>query len=162
MSSVIIIIIVVVFIIIPARKRSASAAADAKFKAEQNRQALNKSMSKAVGSTNQHSAGYKAVANPKPQPVKINTVAKPHPQPVEKYNKVTSSSSSKAQSSVLLEDRNNDWLANQLREEHKAFKRTKDMFNLKIEHASHCDARYVKQLHATNCDAKTVGTAQGH
>lgn len=62
----------------------------------------------------------------------------------------------------LMEDRNNDWLANQLREEHKAFKRTKDMFNLKIEHSSHCDARYVKQLHANNCDAKTIGTAQGH
>ena len=39
-------------------------------------------------------------------------------------------------SSTLRDDRNNDWLARQLREEHRAFKMTSEMFDLKIEHAS--------------------------
>lgn len=63
---------------------------------------------------------------------------------------------------MLLEDRENDWLAQQLRDEHKAFKLTKDMFNLKIEHASHCDAKYVKQFHQAQCDANGVDIAKGH
>lgn len=49
--------------------------------------------------------------------------------------------------STFLEDRNNDWLANQLREEHRAFKKTSEMFDLKIEHVSHCDAKILKQTH---------------
>ena len=47
----------------------------------------------------------------------------------------------------LMEDRQNDWLANQLREEHRAFKRTSDMFNLKIEHVAHCDAKLLHQYY---------------
>ena len=62
---------------------------------------------------------------------------------------------------MLLEDRNNDWLARQLRDEHKAFKDTKDMFDLKIEHSSHCDAEYIKQFHQKTCSANKVDTASG-
>lgn len=62
---------------------------------------------------------------------------------------------------MLLEDRNNDWLARQLRDEHKAFKDTKDMFDLKIEHSSHCDARYIQQFHHNNCSAGGIDTASG-
>ena len=62
-------------------------------------------------------------------------------------------------SSVLSDDRNNDWLARQLADEHKAFRATSEMFDLKIEHASHCDARLLAQFHARNCDAEHVDTA---
>ncbi len=64
-------------------------------------------------------------------------------------------------STTLRDDRNNDWLARQLREEHKAFKETSEMFDLKIEHASHCDARYIEQFHRRNCDARGVDLANG-
>ncbi len=63
--------------------------------------------------------------------------------------------------SVLRDDTNNDWLAKQLREEHRAFKMTSEMFDLKIEHASHCDARLMAQFHRSNCDASGVDLANG-
>ncbi|MBR5741764.1 MAG: hypothetical protein IKX91_04335 [Firmicutes bacterium] len=49
---------------------------------------------------------------------------------------------------VLMEDRQNDWLAKQLREEARAAKRTSDMFELKMEHIEDCDARDLKETHA--------------
>ena len=64
-------------------------------------------------------------------------------------------------SSTLRDDRNNDWLARQLREEHRAFKMTSEMFDLKIEHASHCDARLLEQFHRRNCTAEGVDLANG-
>ena len=63
--------------------------------------------------------------------------------------------------SVLRDDRKNDWLARQLEEEHKAFKATSEMFDLKIEHASHCDARLLEQFHRKNCTATGVDLANG-
>ncbi len=47
-----------------------------------------------------------------------------------------------------MEDRQNDWLAKQLREESRLARRTSDMFDLKAEHASNCDARDLKDSHA--------------
>ena len=64
-------------------------------------------------------------------------------------------------SSVLRDDRANDWLARQLREEHRAFKATSEMFDLKIEHASHCDARLMEQFHRRYCDASGIDLANG-
>ena len=64
-------------------------------------------------------------------------------------------------SSVLRDDKANDWLARQLREEHRAFKATSEMFDLKIEHASHCDARLIEQFHRRNCDANGIDLANG-
>ena len=65
---------------------------------------------------------------------------------------------------VLRDDRNNDWLAQQLRDEHRAFKATSEMFDLKIEHASHCDARLLEQFykrnHATGVDLANGSTAR--
>lgn len=63
--------------------------------------------------------------------------------------------------SVLRDDRRNDWLARQLREEHMAFKATSEMFDLKIEHASHCDARLLEQFHRRNCTASGIDMANG-
>lgn len=63
--------------------------------------------------------------------------------------------------SVLRDDKENDWLARQLREEHKAFKATSEMFDLKIEHASHCDARLLEQFHKRHCDAEGIDLANG-
>ena len=62
---------------------------------------------------------------------------------------------------TLRDDRENDWLAQQLREEHKAFKATSEMFDLKIEHASHCDSRLLEQYHRRNCTATGVDLANG-
>lgn len=59
---------------------------------------------------------------------------------------------------ALMDDRENDWLANQLRDEHKAFKQTSAMFDLKIEHVSHCDSRLLSTYHHINCDASGIDT----
>ncbi len=48
----------------------------------------------------------------------------------------------------LMEDRQNDWLAKQMREESRALKATSDMFDLKAQHAADCDARDLKETHA--------------
>ena len=64
-------------------------------------------------------------------------------------------------SSILRDDRANDWLARQLRDEHRAFKLTSEMFDLKIEHASHCDAKLLEQFHHKHCDASGVDLANG-
>ncbi|MCR5686587.1 MAG: hypothetical protein K6G58_00950 [Lachnospiraceae bacterium] len=62
---------------------------------------------------------------------------------------------------VLRDDKANDWLARQLQDEHKAFKATSEMFDLKIEHASHCDARLLEQFHRRNCTASGIDLANG-
>lgn len=64
-------------------------------------------------------------------------------------------------SSPLRDDRTNDWLARQLRDEHIAFKKASDMFGLKIEHSAHCDAQLLKNYHNLNCDAKGIDMAKG-
>ena len=62
---------------------------------------------------------------------------------------------------ALRDDRHNDWLARQLEEEHRAFKATSEMFDLKIEHASHCDAKLLEQFHRKNCTAEGIDLANG-
>lgn len=59
----------------------------------------------------------------------------------------------------IRDNRGNDWLSQQLREEHAAFKRTSEMFDLKREHAASCDARRVALEHYEHCDA--AGVDQG-
>ena len=73
------------------------------------------------------------------------------------YN--TKSEKRQAVSAQLKDDRVNDWLAKQLRDEHVAFKGASEMFGLKIEHSSHCDAMLLKNFHSSRCDAKGVDTA---
>ena len=61
-------------------------------------------------------------------------------------------------SSTLRDDRNNDWLAMQLREEAKARVRMSDMFQMKTEHSNKCDAEFIKRFHESNCDADGIDT----
>ena len=95
-------------------------------------------------------------ANAKPSAPKY-TNYKPHGDIVS----VSRDMGDKKNSSVLRDDKANDWLAQQLRDEHKAFKTTSEMFDLKIEHASHCDARLLEQFHRRNCQADGVDLANG-
>ncbi len=74
---------------------------------------------------------------------------------------------------LLMEDRKNDWLAQQLQEEKRAQARINAMFgirsspgiakaasidarNLRNDHFENCDAGSIKAAHAANCDAKAV------
>ncbi len=59
---------------------------------------------------------------------------------------------------ILKDDRNNDWLAMQLREEAKARVRVSDMFQMKIEHSNKCDAEFIRRFHESNCDANGIDT----
>lgn len=82
-------------------------------------------------------------------------------RPHKDITSVSRDMSDKRGNSVLRDDKNNDWLARQLRDEHKAFKATSEMFDLKIEHASHCDARLIEQYHRRNCSASGIDLANG-
>ena len=61
----------------------------------------------------------------------------------------------------LLDDREHDWLAGQLREERAAKKRMSDMFELKAYHEANCDAEALRRFHASDCDAEGIDAAQG-
>lgn len=101
----------------------------------------------------------KAKAKPKPAQLRAQTTVSP---PVKKSPVVNKKiTAPELNHNMLSDDRANDWLARQLREEHLAFKKTKDMFNLKIEHASHCDAKYIRDFHHHSCDANQIDTAAG-
>ncbi len=61
--------------------------------------------------------------------------------------------------SKLMDDREHDWLAGQLRDERVAKKRMSDMFDLKVEHSHNCEAEMLRSFHAANCDAEGIDTA---
>lgn len=47
---------------------------------------------------------------------------------------------------ALKDDRYNDWLARQMREERMALSRLSDMFELKMEHRSSCEAEMIRRF----------------
>ncbi len=59
--------------------------------------------------------------------------------------------SSLRESSIFLEDRENDWLARQMREEAKVLSRS-DMLDLGARHDRDCDARALKRAHELEHD----------
>ncbi len=54
-----------------------------------------------------------------------------------------------------MENRENDWLAKQLRCERQSQIVVSDMFQLKQEHLSDCDAHSIREEHYQACDART-------
>ncbi len=57
---------------------------------------------------------------------------------------------------ILKDDKANDWLARQLREEARAMTMISDMFQLKIDHRNSCEAEFVKRFHESNCDVHGI------
>lgn len=60
----------------------------------------------------------------------------------------------------LMDDREHDWLAGQLRDERAAKRRMSDMFDLKMEHSRNCEAEMLRQFHTAHCDAEGIDTAK--
>ncbi|MCR5398839.1 MAG: hypothetical protein K6E68_04810 [Lachnospiraceae bacterium] len=60
----------------------------------------------------------------------------------------------------LMDDREHDWLAGQLRDERAAKRRMSDMFDLKMEHTRSCEAEMLRDFHSSNCDAEGIDTAK--
>ncbi|MDO4939836.1 MAG: hypothetical protein Q4E54_07760 [Lachnospiraceae bacterium] len=58
----------------------------------------------------------------------------------------------------LLEDRENDWLARQRREEAANERHFSAMYGLKRSHEANCPAGRLKDEHRKNCDADSVDT----
>ena len=56
---------------------------------------------------------------------------------------------------ILMEDRRNDWLAKQLREEEKILRKG-DFLDLGASHSKSCDANQLKLFHIQNCDTDDV------
>lgn len=61
----------------------------------------------------------------------------------------------------LMEDRENDWLARQYREERASERRFSAMYGLKRSHEANCAARSLRDEHRYNCDAEGVDTGTG-
>ena len=61
----------------------------------------------------------------------------------------------------MLEDRENDWLARQRREEAATERRFSAMYGLKRMHEENCPARNLRDEHRRNCDATSIDTAKG-
>ena len=56
----------------------------------------------------------------------------------------------------MLEDRENDWLARQRREEAASERRFSAMYGLKRMHEANCPAYNLREEHRENCDANGV------
>ena len=61
---------------------------------------------------------------------------------------------------TLMENRANDWLATELREERQALYRTNAMFGQQMEHKQICDARMLKEYHLEHCGAEGIDMAE--
>ena len=59
---------------------------------------------------------------------------------------------------TLMENRDSDWLAEELREERRALYRTNAMFGQQMEHKQICDARMLKEYHLDHCSAGGIDT----
>ncbi len=57
---------------------------------------------------------------------------------------------------LMMEDRNNDWLAKQLRDESRSREIVSEMFQLKMHHQNNCDAEFIKRFHSSKCDASGI------
>ncbi|MCR4806487.1 MAG: hypothetical protein K5857_02315 [Lachnospiraceae bacterium] len=68
-------------------------------------------------------------------------------------NKRTAVNLKEQQGMTLRDDRSNDWMARQLRDEAIALVKVSDMFKLKQSHLNNCDAEFIKRFHESNCDA---------
>lgn len=56
----------------------------------------------------------------------------------------------------MFENRERDWLAQQLYEENRTASMVDEMFDIRHNHASNCDAQNLRQEHLNNCDASGV------
>lgn len=56
---------------------------------------------------------------------------------------------------ILMEDRKNDWLAKQIREEEKILRKG-DFLDLGAGHSKSCNAKELKLFHIENCNADDI------
>ncbi len=78
---------------------------------------------------------------------------------IKNYNAVNSSkviSVRKHDGMTLMDDRANDWMAKQLKDEAIAMVKVSDMFKIKQEHANKCDAEFIRRFHESTCDAEGI------
>ncbi|MCR4787510.1 MAG: hypothetical protein K5888_02890 [Lachnospiraceae bacterium] len=109
-------------------------------------------------------------------PIAPATVQKPHPS-VSTYRNGTKPPSGGATSvyqggvphstyraeratHTLMENRESDWLAEELREEKRALYRANIMFGQQMEHRQICDAKMLKEYHLEHCSAGGIDTGQ--
>lgn len=99
-----------------------------------------------------NSSGRKGTARGRASADKFNDL-------IKNYNAVNSSkviSVRKHDGMTLMDDRANDWMAKQLKDEAIAMVKVSDMFNIKQEHANKCDAEFIRRFHESTCDAEGI------
>ena len=78
---------------------------------------------------------------------------------INTYNTANSnkvSSGGKHDGMTLADDRANDWMARQLKDEAVAMAKVSDMFKIRQEHMNKCDAEFIKRFHESSCDAEGI------
>ena len=99
-----------------------------------------------------NSSGRKGTARGRASSDKFNDL-------IKNYNTVNSSkviSVRKHDGMTLMDDRANDWMAKQLKDEAIAMVKVSDMFKIKQEHANKCDAEFIRRFHESTCDAEGI------
>ena len=71
-------------------------------------------------------------------------------------NKISKSNSRMKTTCLAMDDRANDWLAKQMREERKSKIIVSEMFQLKMQHRNACEAEFIKRFHESQCDASGI------
>lgn len=92
---------------------------------------------------------------PVPRTVPREAKKKVSARPAKNYKGVSIKDSS---NNMFLEDRNNDWLAKQIKEERKILSRS-DMLDLGAAHEKACQADQLRRLHVLEHD-DSIDTAQ--
>lgn len=62
---------------------------------------------------------------------------------------------------TLRDDRYNDWLARQMRDERNSLAKLREMFGFRMQGRGISDAELLKEFHSGHCDAGGVDRAQG-
>ena len=77
-----------------------------------------------------------------------------------KSSSINKHMASETKNARMMDDRSNDWLAKQLREERVSFYRMSAMFDLKTSHKNSCEAEMIRRFHEDNCDAGVVDAGE--
>lgn len=100
---------------------------------------------------------------PYPVQKKANVSNHRESTPDEFYGKKVSSGVKKSSlgGTSIKDDRGNDWLARQMREEKRSFALMREMFGLKAHNGNVCDAELLREFHRHTCEAEGIDTAAG-
>lgn len=158
-------LVVTMFIVFALLKRAKGAANDSSAKGKKDTTYRTVYAEKPVNRTVQNTAQVQRPA----RSVEVNQRPEPKYEAIRPESNMSASRSSMrgidhdmrdTSRTFLRDDRSNDWLAKQLSDERRAYREMRDMFDLRDEHRSSCEAEMIKRFHEQNCESGHVDTAK--